>query len=194
MRSSRNAFTLVEIMVGLSLVVMIAAYLADSFIFASRSEQAVNKKAVTSRALQYMQFRIRRDAKWARSAVVSDPIAGSNGSGHTIKFSDLTGHSRTYKWNSDPKSWLLSIPDIDNPDHSSDYTQCKFRWVDFNTREAGNEGVRVLMAPLPTDEHTEREGEKEALWGVAMVGRTELDAVSVTDRYHFFNEPAFATP
>lgn len=189
--SRRDAFSLVEIMVGLSLVTMIAAYLADSFIFAARSEQAVNKKLVTSRALQYLQFRIRRDAKWARGAKVVSPISGSGGSGHGIEFTDLSGKKRTYKWN--PQTMLLSLPKIDQPDNTQEeYNQCKFRWVDFNTAEAGNEGVRVLMAPLPMDEKIAQQSEKEVLWGVAMVGRTELDVTSVAHRYAFYNEPAYA--
>lgn len=192
MRScKRDAFSLVEVMVGLSLVTLIAAYLADSFIFASRSEQAVNKKLITSRALQYLQFRIRRDAKWARATKVIAPISGSGGSGHGIEFSDLSGKKRTYRWN--PTTMLLTLPKIENPDGTAEeYNQCKFRWVDFNTAEAGNEGVRVLMAPLPMDEKIAQQSEKEVLWGVAMVGRTELDVTSVAHRYAFFNEPAYA--
>ena len=190
MRSSRRGFTLVEIMIGLSLVVLIGAYLADGFIFAARSEQSVNKKLVTSRALQYLQFRIRRDAKWARAVKVIVPISGSGGSGHGVEFSDLTGKKRTYKWN--PSNLLLTLPKVENPDNTGEeYNQCKFRWVDFNTAEAGNEGIRVLMAPLPMDEKVEQGGEKEVLWGVAMVGRTELDVTSTAHRYAFFNEPAF---
>ena len=119
------------------------------------------------------------------------PISGSGGSGHGIEFTDLTGKKRTYKWN--PTTMLLSLPKIENPDNTQEeYNQCKFRWVDFNTAEAGNEGVRVLMAPLPMDEKIAQQSEKEVLWGVAMVGRTELDVTSVAHRYAFFNEPAYA--
>jgi prepilin-type N-terminal cleavage/methylation domain-containing protein len=194
-RRTRRGFTLVEIMVGLSLVVLIGAYLADSFIFASRAEQAVNKKMITARALQYMHFRIRRDAKWARFVEIQDPIPGSNGSGHTIVFKDLTGKTRTYKWNKNPDSLKLTIPKVEQPNGTAvEYDQCKFRWVDFNTDEGGKEGVRVLLAPLPMDEKLEQSGEKEVLWGVAMVGRTELDARSAGHRYEFFNEPFFPHP
>lgn len=184
------AFSLVEVMIGLSLVVLIGVYLADSFIFVSRSEQAVNKKLIASRALQYIQFRVRRDAKWARAVKVLDPIPGSGGSGHGIEFSNLAGKKRTYRWNA--QTLKLTLPRIDSPDNTAEeYNQCRFRWVDFNFAEAGGEGVRLLLAPLPSDERLDLSGEKEALWGVAMVGRTELDATSVAHRYAFFNEPAF---
>ena len=192
MRSSRQAFTLVEIMVGLSLCVLIAAYLADSFIFTSRSEQAVNKKMITARALQVLQFRVRRDAKWARSVQVTDPIPGSSrGSGFGIIFKDLEGNTRTWRW--DQTTQKLTLPEVDKPNGTkTEYNQCKFRWVDFNTQEQGEEGVRVLFAPLPMDDHDKAETQKEVLWGVAMVGRTELDATSTAHRYALFNEPAFA--
>lgn len=187
---ARGAFTLIEIMIGLSLIVLIGSYLADGFIFAARSEQAVNKKLITSRALQTIQFRIRRDAKWARLVDITDKIPGTD-SGHGVVFKDLTGKTRTYKWNK--TTLLLTVPRADKTDGSTEeYNQCKFRWVDFNCREGKSEGVRALLAPLPMDEKLELGGEKEALWGVAMVGRTELDARSTSHRYECFNEPAFA--
>lgn len=187
------AFSLIEIMIGLSLVVLIGVYLADSFIFASRAERAVSKKMIAARALQYIQFRLRRDAKWARAVQGITPISGSQGSFHGVEFRDLANNKRTYKWS--PTSMELTLPRIGTPNNTEEkYDQCKFRWVDFNFQEAGNEGVRVLLSPLPNDERLDLSSEKEAVWGVAMVGRTELDALSVQHRYHFFNEPAFPRP
>jgi hypothetical protein len=176
---------MVELMVALSVFALVGAYLADTFVFAARAERAVNKKVLTARTLQYIQGRIRRDSKWARQVRI--PTGGDQGP--AIEFSDFEGNRRTYTWTE--STLILKIPDIGNPNRQVEFRECKFRYVDFYLTEGGGEGCRVIFSPLPMDENLAIAGEKEVVWGVSMVGRTELDAVSITHRFPLFNEPAY---
>lgn len=184
-RWSRTAFTVVEIAIGVSLMALICVYLADAWINISRSEQAISKKASTARALQYLQGRLRRDIWWARKAEVP------GGTGPTLKLKNIEGKTRTYRWESNTDKKALFIPDLVNPEQSIEYNQCKFRFVAFYCTEGGSEGVRIILAPLPSAERADQTSEKEVVWGVAMVGRAQLDSVATSHRYAFFNEFAF---
>jgi len=180
-----RGFTLIEAVIALALFVAVAAYLADSFIFVAKAERSVSKKAMTARALQYVQGRIRRDAEWARTV----KVVGGSPVGTGVEFGDFKGGKRIYKWDSTSKR--LKMPDLTDPCNQAkakDYDQCKFRYVEFYTNEAGGEGIRVVMAPLPMDEKDEISKGNEVLWGVSMVARTELDFQSVGHRYALFNE------
>src|SRR5262249_37179465 len=146
----------------------------------------MSKKAITGRCLQYIQGRIRRDGEWARSVKI---LGGTVQEGPGIEFSDLWGHKRTYSWNSN--NMLLTLPVIDRNDSVEVYKECKFRLVDVYLTEGGGEGLRTILSPLPMDENEAISGAKEELWGVACVGRVELDCRSIADRFALFNEPAY---
>ena len=183
-RAARHGFTTIEMIICLSLVVFIFSYLTESFLMASKSERSTSKKLMAARTLQYLQGRIRRDAKWARRVKVLD---GSAAKGKGIEFSDLEGKKRTYRWHQDTK--LLDLPELTQPATTVTYKDSKFRFVEFYVTEDKGEGLRVIMSPLPMDEKEENVGDREAVWGAAMVGRAELDAYTTRNRYALFNDP-----
>ena len=185
-RRARRGFTIVEIIICVSLLVLVASYVTETFLFASHSERATSKKLLASRALQYLQGRIRRDAKWARRVKVLD---GNGAKGKGVEFSDVAGQKRTYLWHADSKK--LDLPELTAPSTSTTYKDCKFRLVEFYQTEDKGEGLRVVMSPLPMDEKEEFVGDKEAVWGAAMVGRAELNAFTSRNRYALFNEPEY---
>jgi len=181
----RPGFTLPEIMIVVVLVSLVVGFVWQTFDFASKAERATNKKLLAARALQYVQSRIRRDVKWARKVSINGESADS---GTTLELSDLDGTTRRYSWN--PATRILRIPELTNPTTQIEYNQARFRRVVFYQTKADAEGVRAILSPIPFDER-EKTTEQEQLWGAAMVGQAEVDAVSTKNRYRLFNEPAF---
>jgi len=183
---TRRGFTLVEIIIGITLFTMIAYYFFSTMIFASRTEQATSKKLLSARALQYIHGRVRRDVKWARRIQVSNQ-------GRSMKLTNHKGEERRYDW--DESTGVLKVPGL-NSGTQKEYQQTRFRLVNFYRSEHRGEGIRAILSPVPFDDTEEgaavRHQERARLWGAAMVGRSEAIPYSVAHRYGLFNEPAMA--
>ncbi len=165
--------TFVEIFVVI-LITSIVVGLLGTFLWRNaRTSRATDRKLQAIRAVHYVEGRLRRDMKGAKSFEVDD-----DGSRLTIR--DHQDRQRTYQF--DPDNRTLTLPELLDPSSTVVYAQARFRKVLF-IKDADEIGITFVLSAVPFNDPGRKLTVEELGWGSAIAGRVAVMKRSQSARH-----------
>ena len=177
MTHRKRAFTLIEILIGLSFLSMFSYFSYTLVTMTARRSISGDKKLQSTRAALDIAGRLRRDLKWATSARIDSR-------GHRMVLTGPDGGERL--WEYDPTSRELRLPSITDPTVLVHYRLASFRTVWFQ-QVPGTPRVKYVISAMAIEAGT-RPSPADIEHSMTIVGEVRLRNLHEAFHHPYWSE------